>query len=203
MIDVIRDEAAEDLMLMAGVSEGYDPQETSAITAVRERIRWLFVTLVAGMALVTIIGRFEEVLNKNLILAGLIPVLLAMSGNVGIQASTITVRNLVTNQVAVTGGTVRLVIMEARIGLLLGMVFGLLLGGWTLLLSGEMALSMAVGTSIAVAVTVASVVGTLTPLILDRFGVDPAVAAGPFVTTVVDLAGVVVFFSIVWAWPGL
>jgi len=203
VIDVIRDEAAEDLMLMAGVSEGYDPQEASAITAVRERIRWLFVTLLAGMALVTIIGRFDEVLNKNLILAGLIPVLLAMSGNVGIQASTITVRNLVTNQVAVTGGTMRLVVMEARIGLLLGIVFGLLLGAWTLLLSGELPLSMAVATSIAVAVTVASVVGTLTPIVLDKFGVDPAVAAGPFVTTVVDLAGVVVFFSIVWAWPGL
>ena len=81
-----------------------------------------------------------------------------------------------------------------------------LLGAWSILVgSGDarVMVGFAVGTSICVSLTVAAVVGALTPLLLDRLDVDPAVAAGPFVTTVIDLTGVLVFFSIFWAWPGI
>jgi len=206
VIDVLREEAAEDMMLMAGVGDSYDPQESSAFAAVQIRIRWLLVTLVAGILLMTVIGRFDATIRKNLIVAGLIPVLMAMSGNVGIQASTITVRNLATGHVSAAGGIRGLVFREARVGLLLGLFFGLILGAWCLFVGTgdeKMMVSLAVGTSIAVSLTVAAVVGTVTPILLERFDVDPAVAAGPFVTTVIDLTGVVVFFSIFWAWPGI
>ena len=154
----------------------------------------------------TVIGRFDVTIRKNLIVAGLIPVLMAMSGNVGIQASTITVRNLATGHVSAAGGIRGLVFREARVGILLGLFFGLILGAWCLFVGTgdeKMMVSLAVGTSIAVSLTVAAVVGTVTPILLERFDVDPAVAAGPFVTTVIDLTGVVVFFSIFWAWPGI
>jgi magnesium transporter len=81
-----------------------------------------------------------------------------------------------------------------------------MLGGWCLVVGdGESdgMVAMAVGVSIAVSLTVAAVVGTVTPILLERFDVDPAVAAGPFVTTVIDLTGILVFFSIFWAWPGI
>ena len=206
VIDVLREEAAEDMMLMAGVGESYNPQESSAIAAVQIRVRWLLVTLVAGILLMTVIGRFDETIQNNLIVAGLIPVLMAMSGNVGIQASTITVRNLATGHVSAVGGMTGLLFREARVGILLGLFFGLILGGWCLLVGtgdNRLMVAMAVGTSICVSLTVAAVVGALTPILLDRFDVDPAVAAGPFVTTVIDLTGVVVFFTIFWAWPGI
>ena len=131
---------------------------------------------------------------------------MAMSGNVGIQASTITVRNLATGHVSAAGGMSGLLFREARVGLLLGLFFGLILGAWCMVVGvGETRLmvAMAVGTSICVSLTVAAVVGALTPILLDRFDVDPAVAAGPFVTTVIDLTGVMVFFTIFWAWPGI
>ena len=206
VIDVLREEAAEDLMLMAGVGESYDPQESSALAAVQIRVRWLLVTLVAGILLMTVIGRFDTTIRKHLIVAGLIPVLMAMSGNVGIQASTITVRNLATGHVTAVGGVGRLLLREARVGVLLGLFFGVILGAWSVLVgSGDARLmvGLAVGTSICVSLTVAAVVGAFTPLLLDRFDVDPAVAAGPFVTTVIDLTGVLVFFGIFWAWPGI
>jgi len=206
VIDVLREEAAEDMMLMAGVGESYDPQERSALAAVQIRVRWLLVTLVAGILLMTLIGRFDETIKQNLIVAGLIPVLMAMSGNVGIQASTITVRNLATGHVFAAGGIRGLVLREARVGVLLGLFFGVILGAWCLLVGAgddRLGVALAVGTSIAVSLTVAAVVGTVTPVLLDRFDVDPAVAAGPFVTTVIDLTGVMVFFTIFWAWPGI
>lgn len=206
VLDVLRDEAAEDMMLMAGVGDSYDPQESSAFAAVRIRIRWLLVTLIAGILLMTIIGEFDATIRKHLIVAGLIPVLMAMSGNVGIQASTITVRNLATGHLSAVGGIRGLVMREARVGILLGLFFGLMLGGWCLIVGdgeADLMVAMAVGVSIAVSLTVAAVVGTVTPILLDRFDVDPAVAAGPFVTTVIDLTGILVFFSIFWAWPGI
>jgi magnesium transporter len=206
IIDVLREEAAEDMMLMAGVGESYDPQESSALAAVKIRGRWLIVTLVAGILLMTLIGRFDATIRKNIIVAGLIPVLMAMSGNVGIQASTITVRNLATGHVSAAGGIRHLVFREARVGILLGLFFGMILGAWCLFVGTgdeKLMVGLAVGTSIAVSLTVAAVVGAITPILLYRFDVDPAVAAGPFVTTVIDLTGVVVFFTVFWAWPGI
>jgi magnesium transporter len=99
-----------------------------------------------------------------------------------------------------------LVFREARVGILLGLFFGFMLGSWCMVVGqgeAKLMVALAVGVSIAVSLTVAAVVGTVTPVLLDRFDVDPAVAAGPFVTTVIDLTGVMVFFSIFWAWPGI
>ncbi len=203
VIDVIHEEAAEDLMKMAGVGESYDPHATSAMHAMRNRVRWLMVTLVAGMVLVEIIGGFRITLEENLILAGFIPVIMGMSGNVGIQAATITIQNLATGRVSLGEGIRALLFRECQVGVLMGFFFGALLVGWCVLRGQDLQLGLAIGVSVGLSLVLAAVLGTMTPLVLKRMNVDPAVAAGPFVTTVIDLVGILVYFGVCSHWPGL
>jgi len=203
VIDVIREEAAEDLMKMAGVAEGYDPLANSAFEDLGARVRWLLVTLAAGLVLVEIISGFQTTLEENLILAGFIPVIMGLSGNVGIQAATITIQALASGRLALGGGIRDRILREGRVGFLLGLFFGSILRGWCVIRGQSVALGLAIGVSIALALVTAVIVGTTTPIFLKKLNVDPAVAAGPFVTTAIDLVGIMVYFSVVSAWPGL
>ncbi len=196
VLDVIAEEAAEDMMVMAGVSEGADPYGESAIDAVRSRARWLMVTLFAGMVMAEVISLFEGSLTRNAVLAGFIPVVMGLSGNVGIQAATITVRNLATGHVSASEGVGSLVWKEGRTGILLGLSFGLLLTVWGLFRYDGWQIGGAVGASIGLSLVVAAVLGAITPLALDRIDIDPAVATGPFVTTLVDLIAIAVYFTV-------
>jgi len=196
VLDVIAEEAAEDMMVMAGVSEGADPYGESAIEAVRSRARWLLVTLVAGVVMAEVINLFEGTLAQNAMLAGFIPVVMGLSGNVGIQAATITVRNLATGHVSAGEGVAELLWKEGRAGILMGLGFGLLLMAWGTLRFPGWQVGGAVGASIGLALIGAAVLGAVIPLVLDRFGIDPAVATGPFVTTLVDLIAIAVYFTV-------
>jgi magnesium transporter len=196
VLDVIAEEAAEDMMVMAGVSEGADPYNESAIGAVRSRGKWLMVTLCAGMVMSEVINLFEGTLSENAMLAGFIPVVMGLSGNVGIQAATITVRNLATGHVKVGEGVATLLWKEFRTGILMGLGFGLLLAAWGFLRFPSWQVGGAVGASIGLALVAAAVLGAVIPMVLDRFGIDPAVATGPFVTTLVDLIAIAVYFTV-------
>ena len=195
VLDVIQEEAHEDLH-MAGVSDGIDPYGESAVDAVRSRSRWLLVTLFAGMVMAEVITLFEGTLEQNAVLAGFIPVVMGLSGNVGIQAATITVRNLATGHVSPGEGVTALLWKESRTGVLLGLAFGILLFGWGVLRFNGWDVGGAVGVSIGLALVVAAVLGSVIPLTLDRFGIDPAVATGPFVTTSIDLIAIAVYFTV-------
>ena len=181
---------------MAGVSEGADPYGESAVDAVRSRSRWLLVTLAAGMVMAEVINLFEGTLTEHAMLAGFIPVVMGLSGNVGIQAATITVRNLATGHVTAGEGVATLLWKECRTGLLMGLGFGLLLAAWGLFRFPQWQVGGAVGVSIGVALVAAAVLGAVIPMLLDRFGIDPAVATGPFVTTLVDLIAIAVYFTV-------
>jgi len=196
VIDVIREEAAEDMLLMAGVGEALDPLGASATESARQRIQWLLVTLVAGLALSEVILAFESTLARDAAIAGFIPVVMGMGGNVGIQAATITVRNIATGHVSVSEGMAQLLGREGRVGVLLGLFFGLLLTAWCLVRYPDWTIAAAVGSSIMLALTCAALLGSLIPMTLERLGIDPAVATGPFVTTVIDLLAVVVYFVV-------
>jgi len=197
VIDVIREEAAEDLLKMAGVNEGLDPHGASATTSAMARMRWLTVTLFAGLVLSEVILGFEETLASKAAIAGFIPVVMGMGGNVGIQASTITVRNLATGHVSRTEGIGQLLLRESRVGLMLGIAFGGALTAWGVFRYWpDWTVGASVGLSVLLALMVASVLGTIIPLTLDRMKVDPAVATGPFVTTLIDLLAVVVYFIV-------
>ncbi len=196
VLDVLAEEAAEDLMVMAGVSEGADPYSESAVDAVRSRGRWLLVTLLAGVSMAEVIALFEDTLRRNAVLAGFIPVVMGLSGNAGIQAATITVRNLVTGRVTTGSRVAELLWKEGRAGLLMGLLFGGLLLLWTVGRSLDWHIGGAVAASIGLSLVGAVVLGAAIPLVLDRVGTDPAVATGPFVTTLVDLIAVSVYFLI-------
>ncbi len=196
VLDVIAEEAAEDMLVMAGLSQEADPYGESAVDAVRSRSKWLIVTLFAGMVMAEVINAFEHTLAENAMLAGFIPVVMGLSGNVGIQAATITVRNLATGHVTAGEGVAALLWKESRTGVLMGLGFGLLLAGWGMLRFPGWTVGGAVGASIGLALVAAAVLGAVIPLVLDRFGIDPAVATGPFVTTLVDLIAIAVYFTV-------
>jgi len=193
IVDVIRDEAAEDMMLMAGVNES--PQR-SVLRQSWHRAGWLLATIGGGIVAAEIIGMYETTLMKVAVLAGFIPVIMGMGGNVGIQSATLAVRGLATGQVQI-GGVGTFLWQEARVGLILGAFYALLLGSYGLLRYSDTPLiGLALGTSIFLAIGAAGVIGALLPVAFDRLGADPAIATGPFVTTIVDLLGIVIYFNV-------
>lgn len=201
VIDVIREEAAEDMMLMAGVHGGGDPLDysgRSAIEMTRMRGGWLLATAFGGIIADRITHAFSGGLPVE-VLAGLIPVVMGMGGNVGIQSTTLAVRGLATGSVQI-GGAMQFIVREARVGLLLGLAYGLLLGTYGLM-SGwpEPYVGMTVGISVFLAIGIGSLLGASLPVGLSRVGVDPAIATGPFVTTAVDILGIALYFSVAHA----
>lgn len=193
VVDVIREEAAEDMMLMAGVSE---VPERGILQQSSSRAGWLVATLVGGVFAAEIIGAYEATLQQVAVLAGFIPVIMGMGGNVGIQSATLAVRGLATGRVHI-GGPASFVWREARVSVLLGLFFALLLGIYgTVRFQDEPLLGLSVGTSIFLAISLAGAFGAAIPVALERLDVDPAIATGPFVTTFVDLLGIVVYFNV-------
>lgn len=203
VVDVIREEAAEDMLLMAGVRDELDPTSTSVMGAAKQRLMWLMVTLVGGIGMAELIGVFEGALQKQAVLAGFIPVILGMGGNVGTQAATIAVRNIATGHMG-SRGVPAILFRETRVGLVLGLAFAVGLGGYTLLRWSEQPLlGVAIALSITVTVVAAAAIGTMVPITLNRLGADPAVATGPFVTTGIDAVAIVIYFGTCVAMLGL
>jgi len=203
VIDVIKEEALEDMMLMAGVPDEPDPHAGGIFKAARQRFTWLLVTLFGGIGMAEVIGIFENALAKQAILAGFIPVMLGTGGNVGIQAATVAVRNIAMGTDANTP-LLSAVFRETRVGLLLGLGFATALGAYSLLRWWDTPLiGLAIANSILATVVVAAGVGTLVPLTLHRLSIDPAVATGPFVTTTIDLIAVLIYFTTAVAVLGL
>lgn len=212
VVDVIREEATEDILKMAGADETVY-ESSSVLVNVRTRAPWLFATWLAGLAASVLIGAFEAQLTKTVALAAFIPVVLGMGGNVGSQTATIIVRGLATGRVSSELGG-RYLLRETGIGLLLGLIYGLLLGAYTsfafgqgsllftepfpegvsLFVSEVWGLSLTVGLSIFLSMALSACVGAMTPLIFNRLNIDPAVATGPIVTTTVDVLGTLTYF---------
>ena len=191
VVDVIREEATEDFLQMAGAGKDREILLKSSWENVKSRFPWLFASWVGGVLAAFIIGKFEHMLETTVALAAFIPVIIGMGGNVGTQSSTIVVRGIATGRVE-AGGEVKLVFKELRVGLILGILYGILLGGFTLLpfVESSASLGIIVGLSICSSMLIASCVGTVVPLILQKIDVDPAIATGPFVTTSIDILGV-------------
>ena len=197
VVDVIREEATEDFLQMAGAGKDREILLKSSWENVKSRFPWLFASWVGGVLAAFIIGKFEHMLETTVALAAFIPVIIGMGGNVGTQSSTIVVRGMATGRVE-AGGELKLVFKELRVGLILGMLYGILLGGFTLLpfVEAPASLGIIVGLSICSSMLIASCVGTVVPLILQKIDIDPAIATGPFVTTSIDIIGVTLYFLI-------
>ena len=193
VIDVIREEATEDILKMAGADEtAYE--DSSAWSNFRTRAPWLFATWMGGLAASVLAGIFEEQLEKQVALMAFIPIVLGMGGNVGSQTATIMVRGLATGRVEYGLG-VRYLIRELIVGGMLGCAYGLLLAIYTAFRHhGHFSLAFTVGLSVWASMLCAAIVGASTPLFFHRLKIDPAVATGPLVTTAVDVLGVLVYF---------
>lgn len=194
IIDVIREEASEEFLQMAGAGKDREILLKSTRENAFIRAPWLFASWIGGVMAMFIIGTFEEELTKVIALASFIPVVIGMGGNIATQSSTIIVRGIATGRVNLNE-SYRVVFKEMRVGLILGLIYGLFLGVVAYLGFREPALlGVVVGISIFFCMAMSASLGTIIPLILKRFDVDAAVATGPFVTTSIDILGVLMYF---------
>lgn len=197
VIDVIREEATEDILKMAGADESAF-EDSSSWSNFLTRAPWLFATWIGGLSAGLLIGVFEHQLDPKiaLSLATFIPIVLGMGGNVGTQTATIMVRGLATGRVEYGLG-VRYFVREMGVGAMLGVFYGILLASYVSFLEGEAyAFAFTVGISIWASMITATMVGASVPLFFHKIKVDPAVATGPLVTTSVDVLGILVYYIV-------
>lgn len=197
VVDVIREEATEDFLQMVGAGKDREILLKSSWENARSRLPWLFASWIGGILAAFIIGFFDGILEKSIALAAFIPVIIGMGGNVGTQSSTLIVRGLATGRVNIEN-SFKVLFKEIRVGLILGILYGILLGVFAAIRFIDMppALGIVVGSSICLSMLIAATIGSVVPIILDRFDVDPAIATGPFVTTAIDILGVALYFII-------
>ena len=197
VVDIIREEATEDFLQMVGAGKDREILLKSSWENARMRLPWLFASWVGGILAAFIIGVFDNVLQSTIALAAFIPVIMGMGGNIGTQSSTIIVRGLATGRVSIEN-SIKILFKEIRVGLMLGILYGLLLGVFAVFkfLDVSPMLGIVVGTSICISMIIAATIGSLVPLVLNRFEIDPAIATGPFVTTSIDILGVACYFLI-------
>lgn len=194
VIDIIRKEATEDILKMAGAGEEF-VETKSIFKSTRIRLPWLFASCIGGIVAFFIIGKFETSLLKYAYLAAFIPVIMGMGGNIGTQSSTIVVRGLATGRLNVRD-IWSVVLKELSIGVILGLVYGTLIGSVAQLRYSMAALAIAVALAVICSMSVAALVGSLVPMGFARINIDPAVATGPFVTTAIDIISVFFYFLI-------
>jgi magnesium transporter len=192
VIDIIRDEATEDILKMAGVGEDYI-ETKSILSSIRIRLPWLLATCGGGVAATLIIGHFESTLEQLIFLAAFIPVIMGMGGNIGTQSATIVVRGLATESIQMHR-LGKVVLKETAVGFLLGFVYGVLLGAVAHLGYQMWQLGVLVALAVVFTMTMAAVVGALLPMSFARLKIDPAVATGPFVTTSIDILSISFYF---------
>ncbi|MBN2794169.1 MAG: magnesium transporter [Clostridia bacterium] len=202
VIDILEEEATEDIFKFAGASEvEADYFEESLglriLTSIRSRLPWLIITLFGGMLSASIIKSYQHTLDANATLAMFIPILAGMGGNVGTQSSTITVRNIAVGNVY--GMEVwKTIVHEMAVGLTVGVLCsGIALGTSLLIYDVSPLIALVVGLAMWANMLTASTIGTVVPLIFKKIGVDPAVASAPFITMTVDITGLSIYFTLV------
>ncbi len=196
IIDVLREEATEDFLQMAGAGKEQEILLKPLHKKIMLRAPWLFASWIGGVGAMLIINSFQGELQRVLALASFIPIIAGMGGNIATQSSTIIVRGLATGRVNMNQ-FLRIVGKELAVGVVLGSLFGLLLGVLAYFkYASPLYLGLVVGLSVAIVMTMAATVGTLVPMVLKKFNVDAAVATGPFITTTIDVLGVTLYFSI-------
>ncbi len=192
VVDVITEQAEEERQIMAGISEDVE-EDDSVWRNTRARLPWLLIGVAGGLMNAKFMGLFEAELARITAIAFFTPLIQATGGNVGIQSSSLVVQSLA-NPDFVDEGLWKRLIKVFFVALLNGVFLSFLVFGANVLLFGEYELSLVVSLALFSVIVFASFIGTITPLILNRFGFNPALAAGPFITTTNDLLGLTVYF---------
>ena len=193
VVDVIHEEHEEDIMRMGGVIE--DDLYRAAITTTRARFSWLVVNLITAIMASLVIGLFDATIEQAVALAVLMPIVASMGGNAGTQTLTVTVRALATKEL--TGGNaVRVITKEVIVGCLNGVLFAVLTGLVAWFWFGNPQLGGVIAVAMVINMMVAGLAGTTIPILLERFGADPAIASSVFLTTVTDIVGFFAFLGL-------
>ncbi|MGM0921816.1 MAG: magnesium transporter [Bacillota bacterium] len=193
IVDVIDEEASDDYSKLAAVSD-VDSIDRSPLSAAKKRLPWLVILLFLGMLTANLIGQFEETLNKVAILAVFIPLIAGMAGNTGTQALAVAVRRIAMGDLE-EGGNFKIIAREAGTGIINGAVCGVLVTAVVYFWQHDFFLGLLVGISILATLTVSTIAGAFVPLVMHRLKVDPAVASGPFITTINDIISILIYFG--------
>lgn len=195
IVDFIKEEAEEDYLIAAGV-QGDVEADDSIYELTKARLPWLFLGLVGGLGSVFILEGFEEFMGDPdyKALFFFTPLIAAMAGNVGVQSSAIIVQGLAND--VVKGSLLKRLIKELGLSLINGLILGLLTIIFGLIIDQPIELSLVISLSMLCVIVVAALIGTSVPIILDKKGIDPAIATGPFITTSNDIFGIFLFFYI-------
>src|SRR5215217_1121366 len=201
IVDVIEEEADADIKALGGVKPGEELSDTVLDTA-RSRFPWLFANMLTALIASSVIRLFEGSIEKMVALAILMPIVASMGGNAGTQTMTVAVRALATRDLGPANAW-RIVRREAAVGVLNGLVFAVIMGTLASFWFQSVELGVVIALAIVVTLVCAALGGIIIPLVFDRFGIDPAVSSGPFVTTVTDIVGFFSFLGIATLWFGL
>jgi magnesium transporter len=194
IVDVIKEEADEDYQLAAGISQDVEADD-SILEHTKARLPWLVLALLGGFVSVKVLGLFEGAMLEHGKLFFFTPLIAAMAGNVGVQSSAIIVQGLANN--TLSGSLFNRLIKEVSLSLLNGVLLAsILFVGSHFLLNVEIIIGIIVTVALVSVIIIASLIGTFIPLMLDKFGIDPALATGPFITTSNDICGILIYFSI-------
>ena len=193
----LEEEAEEDILRLAGVGEG--SLSDRVIETTRQRFPWLAVNLVTAILASLVIALFEETIAGLVALAVLMPIVASMGGNAGTQSLTVAVRAIATRDLT-PANVWRVIRREALVGLVNGLIFAVVMGIVGVIWFGTPMLGAVIGVAMVINLVVAGLAGTMVPVILDRIGVDPALASGAFVTTVTDVVGFFAFLGLASLW---
>lgn len=194
IVDVIKEEADKDYQLAAGISQDVEADD-SILELTKARLPWLVLALFGGFVSVELLSSFNSALENHSTLFFFTPLIAAMAGNVGVQSSAIIVQGLANN--SISGSIVKRLMKEVSLSLLNGLILAIILylGCYFLLHEGGK-MGLVVSIALISVIIIASILGTSIPLILNKFGIDPALATGPFITTSNDICGILIYFSI-------
>ncbi|HEY9221057.1 MAG TPA: magnesium transporter [Lutibacter sp.] len=194
IIDVIKDEAEKDYQMAAGISQDVEADDT-IWELTRARLPWLILALFGGFVSVSILGGFATAMIKYKELFFFTPLIAAMAGNVGVQSSAIILQGLAND--SLRGSWWKRLIKEISLSLLNGLVLaGILMSAGMFFLGFDIKVGLTVAVSLVSVIIIASIIGTFVPIILDKRGIDPALATGPFITTSNDIFGILIYFWI-------
>ena len=193
VVDVIKEEADKDYQMAAGITEDVEADD-SIFQLTKARLPWLVLGLFGGLGAAYIMGGFEEALEKHKILFFFTPLIAAMAGNVGVQSSAIIVQGLANNNIK--GSLWNRLMKEIGLSLVNGLILALLVVAYGAFQGFDLTVNYAIASSLIIVIIIAALIGTFVPIILDKKGIDPALATGPFITTSNDIFGILIYFWI-------
>lgn len=193
IVDLIKEEAEEDYQLAAGILQDVDVDDT-IFELTKARLPWLIVGLIGGIGAAFVMVGFDEILIQNEILFYFTPLIAAMAGNVGVQSSAIIVQGLANDDIR--GSINNRLFKETLLSILNGIILAILLFLFIYFWKGDINIALALSVALVAVVIVAGIIGTFTPLFLNKRGIDPAIATGPFITTSNDIFGILIYFMV-------